>query len=78
MSHKPSAVMSDRDGTFQRCWGCGARRKVTRFGPGSWDKGSYSDPGTMASIKTQMEGKQQPMRPASTQQELVDELFKQT
>ncbi len=78
MDHKPSSVMTDRDGAFQRCWGCGARRRVTRLGLGPWDKGSYSDPRTMASIKAQMEGKQQPTRPGPTQQELVDELFKQT
>lgn len=68
MDHKPSVVMADREGQFQRCWGCGARRKVARFGPGPWDKnGPWTVPVTILS-----------MREDPTQQELVDELFKQT
>ena len=71
MNHKPSATMLDRDGQFQRCWECGARRKVAPLGLGFWDKGDHCgvpEEGYIQSI----------ISPEPTQQELLDELFKQT
>ncbi len=59
--------MTDRDGQFQRCWDCGARRKVARLGTGPWDK---NGPWFME-VKA-------PTRPEPTRQELLHDLFKQT
>ncbi len=72
MQHKPSAIMTDRDGEFQRCWECGARRRIAALGPGMWDKSILCGPEEEA--KTSAIKRNAPR----TRQELVDELFKQT
>lgn len=69
MSHQPSSVMTDRDGEFQRCWECGARRRIAALGPGLWDTGPRCGP---------QEEVEAPARPERTRQELVDELYGQT
>lgn len=66
MHHKPSAAMTDRDGDFQRCWECGARRRIAALGPGIWDKGNICGGWEAPPLEA---------RPERTQAELVDELF---
>ena len=70
MNHRSSAVMLDRDGRFQRCWECGGRRRVGKFGSrevgGIWDTSLECGP---------QEEVEAPTRPEPTQQELIDELF---
>ncbi len=74
MDHKPSSVMTDRDGQFQRCWGCGARRRIAALGPGLWDK-VHSWMLTAAMMNAHIRDSM--LRVEPTQQELVDELFTQ-
>ena len=72
MEHKPSSIMTDRTGQFQRCWDCGARRKVARFGTGIWDKAGHGEPIFYRTVNRTMS------KTILTKQELIDELFKQT
>ncbi len=86
MSHKPSQTMADRDGQFQRCWGCGARRKVARLGPGPWDKDGVASFNIARVGYTTLGNRNivfetdlaNTIRPERTRQELVEDLFKQT
>ena len=81
MQHKPSTTMTDRDGQFQRCWGCGARRKVAALGLGMWTTGRWCLAMINAGYLTRSEVRameNRPPKPAPTPQELVEELFKQT
>ncbi len=71
MDHKPSTVMRDDRGGFQRCWPCGARRRVARLSSatGVWDKGPVCGP-------EEPKEDTQPT-PDRTQAELTNDLFAQ-
>jgi hypothetical protein len=67
-THRESSTMSDEQGSFQRCWPCGARRRVVQFGRfGIWHDGDGSC--------EQPEPVQQ--REPPSRQELLDDLFAQ-
>ncbi len=69
-NHKASMTMADREGRFQRCRECGARRKVSVLGQGFWDKGTNCgvEEGWIQSL----------IRPEATTEELLQELYSQT